>query len=229
MLLKSNAKRAISGLGFILLSFMSTTGLGALAVVDSDHWELAIHDPSTQLTIWQRPHIFGVSEFKAEIITGAPAYALIALFQDTESYPLWVDKGLFSQIIETHDNVSLTRTGIDIPWPLQNRDLVIESELTLDPNNCTVNVTSTNAPAKLPEDPKFVRIESFEAHWQAIPLSSNSSLIRYQGALDLKGPLTKKRLSDATRDSLEKTFINLRKQIALARYRSHLSDSSCEL
>lgn len=231
--MKSNDKLGIISFFYGIIGCVVTYSLQAShdqPIEQSIPWELTEDDQHHQLQIWRRDHSFGVPEYKAEIVVTAPPHSFIALLLDTDNYSNWADRGLFAKIVKQNDEL-LIHTGIDLPWPLRNRDLVALTKLDVDSETCTIHLNSHSRPAALPIPPKFVRIKQFEAHWKIEPIGNGFrySRIQYHGAVHLGGKLIKPLFSRLGEQSLQKTMLNIQHQLLTSNYHNPLGNGPCLL
>ena len=66
-----------------------------------------------------------------------------------------------------------------LPWPFENRDMVIKMNFDLNTNSNTLKVLATGMPDSLPEKKGIVRIKKFRAVWDVKFDGDKSITINY--------------------------------------------------
>jgi len=115
---------------------------------------------------------------------------LVAELQDIDNYTDWVYGNKRSGIlkkINDHDIIYFTEAHL--PWPIQDRDLVVE--LTVTPATATnpLTVIAKSIPGILPPKKHFIRIPYSVATWHITPLPGNKINVDYTFSLDPGGSI----------------------------------------
>ena len=102
--------------------------------------------------------------FKAEMTIEANLHGLIYLLKDANSIPKWMDKveefELFGQTDEMH---WLSWAGIDMPWPVDDRDVVSKQVLKKSTNGYVIDISSL--PDEIKEREDYVRLRVSDGFW----------------------------------------------------------------
>lgn len=76
---------------------------------------------------------------------------------------------------------------IEIPWPVANRDFIVDLKVEQDPKTKAVSVIGKNLYDYLPEQKNIVRIKESYSKWLVTPVSANSVKIEYVLEVDPAG------------------------------------------
>jgi hypothetical protein len=159
------------------------------AVKAEDNWELRRDESG--ITIYSRRSADGklvelrvLCQFNA-----TPAQVIKQLF-DIDNYANWVYGNKRTGIIKKINEQDIIYfTEAHLPWPIQDRDLVIE--LTQSPATATTPliVKAKSLPAYLPLKKHFIRVPYSLATWRISPAPGNKSKIDYTFSLDPGGSI----------------------------------------
>jgi hypothetical protein len=75
----------------------------------------------------------------------------------------------------------------DVPWPLSDRDLVVDARVTVDPGSGKYVIFSTPLEGVVPEKPGMVRIKKYWQRWTVQPLGNGIIRITLEGFVDPAG------------------------------------------
>jgi hypothetical protein len=115
---------------------------------------------------------------------------LVKELQNISSYPNWVYGNKRSGIIKKiNDHDIIYFTEAHLPWPIADRDLVIE--LTITPATATTPLTviAKSIDGILPPKPHFIRVPYSVATWHITPEPNNKIKIDYTFGLDPGGSI----------------------------------------
>jgi hypothetical protein len=142
---------------FIVLIF-STIAL-------SEEWEHLYTQDNLEFYSKQSKDRPGLLRFKARGILEVELEQSLAIMRDVENTPKWDSDTILKQTIkDISDLEALTYSESKIPWPFQNRDLVMRNILEIDEENKLLVVTSKSI--QLPSHPD--RKKKVRAHVEAI-------------------------------------------------------------
>jgi hypothetical protein len=77
----------------------------------------------------------------------------------------------------------------DVPWPLSDRDLVVEAHITTNPVTGERTVEGKPLLNVIPEKPDIVRIKKYVQKWTITPLENGYVHVLLEGTLDPGGSL----------------------------------------
>jgi len=75
--------------------------------------------------------------------------------------------------------------AVDVPWPFEDRDVVINMKISHDSISGITTIRSKNADGYLPEKPDRTRIKHVRAQWVLTPLEKNLMQIDFSISTDL--------------------------------------------
>ena len=131
-------------------------------------WKL-IHD-EPDLRVWIRPEPGStVAAFRGETWVPASLDAVLALTADPKACPRWIYQCRHAEVLERHGfHRRLTYQVNDMPWPAQDRDIVLEVTIReLSPGGA-VRVDMISRPDALP-DRGLVRVQRSSGHYTLTP------------------------------------------------------------
>jgi hypothetical protein len=112
-----------------------------------------------------------LKEVKIQTTFNSSLSAFVEALTDVDSYPKWVYKDLKSRKIkEIAPGESIYYNMLDFPWPLNDRDVVIHTKVTQNPQTKEVTSVSYAMPKVLPNTEEVVRIKEFNSKWVLTPV-----------------------------------------------------------
>jgi len=169
------------------LVILSTFVCMITAVKAQDTWELRRNENG--ITIYSRRHdnlveLHLLTEFNSTTDN------LINQLMNIPNYVIWVYGNKRSGIIKKiNDHDIIYFTEAHLPWPIADRDLVIE--LTITPASATnpLTIIAKSIDGILPPKPHFIRVPYSVATWHVIPVPGNKIKIDYTFSLDPGGSI----------------------------------------
>ena len=169
------------------LVILSTFMCMITAVKAQDTWELRRNENG--ITIYSRRHdnlveLHLLTEFNSTTDN------LINQLMNIPNYVIWVYGNKRSGIIKKiNDHDIIYFTEAHLPWPIADRDLVIE--LTITPASATnpLTIIAKSIDGILPPKPHFIRVPYSVATWHVIPVPGNKIKIDYTFSLDPGGSI----------------------------------------
>lgn len=116
--------------------------------------------------------------------------AAVALMLDKSAFTQWVyacTKAHALQMISDTETVHYQYTSM--PWPLNDRDVVIHSIIHQDATSKTVTIRSKGMPSYLQPKKDVVRVKALTALWTFSPLSQDKLQIEYLLSMDPGGEI----------------------------------------
>jgi hypothetical protein len=108
----------------------------------------------------------GFKEIKVETVMEGTLQKLMAVLMNVGNNNHWVYNTKQTYLIRTNGiNEVLYYAETKLPWPFENRDMIIKMSFDLNTNNNTLKVMATGMPDSLPEKNGIVRIKKFRAVW----------------------------------------------------------------
>ncbi|CAK1849238.1 START domain-containing protein [Vibrio crassostreae] len=173
----------------ILTFIMIATSFSVLAS-DANEWKL-VRDKKGIEVYNRKIEGNDFKEFRAEADIQANLTSIIALFTDTSVGTQWVENIDKMEEIEHFSEVhTVTKTYTKAPWPVSDREAIVENFIEQDPNTLTVMITQHGIPNYQPNDDKrIVRVAHLESRWILTPLDNNTTHISYQVLSDPGGSI----------------------------------------
>lgn len=106
---------------------------------------------------------------------------LMHLLNDVDTYPIWGYKITEAhQVRHVSDNEMYYYTLIDFPWPLSDRDMVMHTKMTQDPETRVIISQSKAVKGMVPPKKGVVRITDARTNWRIMPAGAGFVDIEYQ-------------------------------------------------
>ena len=192
---------------FLLLLFISQPSY-------ANTWELATSEHDVQ--IYTRPQAASaLDEVKGVVFIQTTRQAALALITNAEAAQTWMHNSggttLLTQI-DTHQ--ALIYTVIKTPWPLLDRDAVVDVTLQEDPQNHSMRIDMRGLPDYLPKKDDKVRIPRLTGAWLLEPQEDGILKVTYELNLDPGGDSPTWLVNTFSADSLHQTLVNLRTSLS---------------
>ncbi|WP_345369642.1 hypothetical protein [Algivirga pacifica] len=173
-----------SGITLGLLILLLTTL--EVQAQENQPWELV--NQADNIEVYNRPHPSSCfKEFKVIArIKGSYLEKAKGILLDFNSYQSWMPACNQSKLISTEEESYYHYTTYDAPWPVSNRDLIlnVQMEESID----SVIVYQQAAPDFLPEHKGFTRIGKFSGFWELVQ-ENEWFTITYQASTDPGGKI----------------------------------------
>lgn len=129
-------------------------------------------------------------EVRADFELKASEDQLIGLLQDISHHKDWSYGTKRTYLVSKKSNDTLIYySEVSLPWPLSNRDLVIELSFKKDTLNKTLRIQAKSIPGILPPNPGLVRVPFSLALWNVNVLPNKLLKIQYIFRTDPGGAL----------------------------------------
>ena len=194
--------------------------LSTHAVSDSSDWELEKEEEDIQLKIYTR-EISGSSlkEFKGEMIVETKITTIAALFLDSKAAPQWMHQCEKFEVIEQTDPKKALIYFINgAPWPVSDRDAVISSNMSQDPETLALRIDVEVIADRLPENDDYVRIPRMKGFWSFTPMPEGEIKIVYQVHAEPGGSLPAWLANSVVVDTPYHTMSNMLEMLVLEKY-----------
>jgi len=197
---------------FTLFLFMLTTASA------QDKWELRRNEDG--ITIYSRQSPDGkLVELRLLCQLEATPEELIKQLLDINSYTNWVYSNRKSAIIKKvndHDIIYFTESHL--PWPIQDRDLVVELnvEPVTNPNETQI-ILVKSVDGIMPPKRHFIRVPYSLVTWRITPVPGNKVNIDYTFSLNPGGSIPKWLVNMTITTGPYKSFVKLRELLKAER------------
>jgi hypothetical protein len=167
--------------------------------------------------------------FRGVGVVDAPLLAVLAVVTDAERHREWVFQCTDSALVEqTSDSTGIVYNRTDAPWPVPDRDVVLDSRIELvdGEREVIVRFAATDHPRRPPVD-GVVRMPYLHGHYHLRADGDARTRVEYQVDSDPGGTLPPWLAARGTRDMPIETLRALRAQ--LVRTRGHYDARIAEL
>lgn len=184
--------------------------------VASGQWKLIVERDG--ITLYAR-EVSGHSEaqFKGVCVVRRPLEAVGSVLSDIASYPQWFFKCIEAKKIPTENSSELhffLYVAIDTPWPFSDRDVVYETEVTIDYASGKVFIHSIALKAPLmPLRRQYVRVTDSEHQWILERISVDRTRITFMNRTNTAGPFATYLSNPGIRDTTIHSLKNLKKML----------------
>lgn len=160
-------------------------------------------------------------ELKAVYQIKTSMSSVIALLNDVDSYPQWIYKCERSKLIKKSSDQDLIRyQSIVAPWPVDNRDMVLEAHSYQDPKTGIVYQEVKCLPDHIPAVKDHVRIREFRARWTITPLKNGIIEVQYELLLNPGGNIPAWLVNMAVVDGPYDTSVKMKEWLMKEKYKS---------
>jgi hypothetical protein len=164
---------------FFLLLFVFS------AVMAQGKWELKKNENGIE--VYTRKAAKGsIKELRVVCELDATKAQLISTIEDIADYNSWVYSNKKSTILKmiTPQNI-IYYTQSHLPWPIKDRDLIIELNITPTPD--VLNIQAKSLPNYLPKTDDYVRVPYSLAQWRVTQGPNNKLKVDYTFSVDPGG------------------------------------------
>ncbi|MGE5106576.1 MAG: lipid-binding protein [Sphingobacteriales bacterium] len=160
------------------------------------------------------------NEIKVECSISGTLSQLAALLLDVEDHVNWVyscrSSLLEKKITDTH---IIYYTEVNAPWPLTNRDLYIDLDITQDSITKMMTVVATGLPNYLPPHGKLIRVPLSKAIWHIKAIDKTLLQIEYNVQVNTGGSAPAWMVNMFSTKGPYESFKNLMGRMLLPDYR----------
>jgi hypothetical protein len=113
---------------------------------------------------------------------------LISVILDIGNYNSWIYSNKKSAIIKIEGPGKIIYyTQSHLPWPIKDRDLVVELNMNETPELLTIQVKSIAD--IMPKNPDYIRVPYSLATWNVTPITNNKLKVDYTFSVDPGGSI----------------------------------------
>lgn len=144
-----------------------------------DKWELKKNDHGIE--VYSRKLNTGkFKEIKVICEVNSSAENLIKILQDVDDHKEWVYKTIKSNLISRKNKDTLYYySELALPWPISNRDAVVQLACSRDIPNSQYTITVVSLPNLIPAKPHIVRVPYSLGVYHVKTLPNNHIRIEY--------------------------------------------------
>lgn len=170
-------------------SYSVTVLLFTLLCTPCIAWELE-HDDDGIKVYTQDMENSSFKAFRGEVYIQSSLHNIIAHHMNIESMKLWLQDCSESEIVQKiSDREFYVYQRTSAPWPVSDRDYVVHSQVSQDPNTYAVTVTfeASSSISKSHED--CVPITRLSGFWRYTPKKEGRVFVEYETHADPAGDL----------------------------------------
>jgi len=125
---------------------------------------------------------------KASFTVHARLSQLVALVLDVNNYCDWQYQTIRSRLLKKiNEREVIYYTEIAAPWPISNRDMIVDLQLSQDTKTKILTIIVKSVPRWAPEKDHLIRVQMSEGVWNVVPLSSSLLKVEYSILIDPGG------------------------------------------
>ncbi|CAG8999513.1 MAG: hypothetical protein CENE_01487 [Candidatus Celerinatantimonas neptuna] len=173
------------------------------------------------VSIWIASSAHGEMSIKAQCLVKTDLSSFVAIMDDLPGMPKWV---AYSREVKILERLSATEnlvySSFNLPWPIQNRDMVTYSKWS-EGSNGDLYLDVTDKGVHYPKVKGFTRMTHIDGHWSVIPLKNRMKVIQYEGQVNPGGWLPSWIVNQMRVQSTRKTMTDLCYRVAKSEYQHH--------
>jgi hypothetical protein len=150
---------------------------------------------------------------KAELtIDNTTLAELVTFLKNVNNYPKWQYNMVSAEMLKREsDNIMIIRSEIDAPWPVVNRELIVQYEMHQSAAQDSLHVIAKTIPYDYPKS-DLIRIPFSHAEW-FVKKAGNVLKISYTLNVNPGGSLPAWLVNMALAEGPFHTFTNLKKEL----------------
>lgn len=195
--------------------FLFCLGFWVSSAIAAPEWSLARDRDG--IKVWTRDvPDFPAREFKAVTHVQSTLNGLVALVMDTENAKRWIYRTEEIDVIKRDDSRGyfLIRVVTDFPWPLTDRDAIIEGNILQDARTGIVTIHSKALPLEqYPERKGLVRMTEMWGTWIFKPLGKGLVEVTMLGRADPAGSIPYSAINLLIHETPYRTLQGMRKLV----------------
>lgn len=146
---------------------------------------------------------------------------LTALLLDARAHPQWVYNTKKSYVVkQISPSQQIYYSEIDLPWPLTDRDVVVEMTLYQDPSTKILQVNADAVESDIPVKKGMVRVAHSSVAWKVTTVSPGKMSVEYIAQADPGGNVPAWVVNTFSTKGPFETFKRLKRLVASKAYAS---------
>lgn len=207
----------MNSLSFLLkLSVVALfVSVSSVSFAQNYNWKLAKEDKKLGIQVFtSEVEGSNLDAFKGEMLVKDELWRLLALLNDAQKAPLWIENCKSMKLIEQKsEKEAIYYTVNRVPWPLQNRDLVSLVKTSINQSTRIVTLNINNVGGVVAKKEKLVRIPMLKGFWRFIPKKEGRIKVIYQIHADPGGDIPSWLANAVAVDSPFNTLKNMLKML----------------
>jgi hypothetical protein len=129
-----------------------------------------------------------VKSFKGEVYLHTQMEKIYSLITNVKNFDWWDDDITEIKVLLNEKDKHIQYYLVyDVPWPIADRDLVVDSRITIDPVTGARYIEARSLLNVIPENPDLIRIKKYWQKWTLIPVEEGLVHIILEGSVDPGG------------------------------------------
>lgn len=140
---------------------------------------------------------------------------LVSFLKQVKNYPNWQYNMMSAEVLkQVSDEVMITRSEIDAPWPVENRELIVQYEIIQHPTRDQLHVTTKTVSYQYPASDELIRVPFSHAEW-FVTKEGTSLKVIYTMRIDPGGSVPAWLVNIAMAEGPYQSFVNLKTQLEM--------------
>jgi hypothetical protein len=114
---------------------------------------------------------------------------MLTIQRNPSRFPDWIDGVKESRLIDQGENFYVTHTIAPAPWPVKDRDSVVRSVVSQDPDTLAVTVRFHSEGDDIPPSKGCERVRSVKGFWFFMPRENGQLHVVYQNHVEPGGSI----------------------------------------
>jgi hypothetical protein len=155
--------------------------------LSAETWEFAKEKDGVKLYTRKDPGK-SLKAYRGTAIIHAPAEKIFTMVEDV-NHTDWWDKNLSVIKVMKYEKNKFASYYLvyDLPWPVTNRDLYVEVEVSIDPVTGVSKISASSVDGVVPVNKEIVRIKEYHQVWTIKPLTKETTQVELEGYADPSG------------------------------------------
>jgi hypothetical protein len=178
------------------------------------NWELKRNENGIEVYT-RKPLSGSLKELRVICELTATKTQLIKTLQDINNYKQWVYSTKSNYLLKTVNPQELIYHSIShLPWPLRDRDLIIELSIIPGSVNDKFEIKAVSLPTFLPVDNNFIRVPYSLALWKVTVVNEHKLKIDYTFSVDPGGSIPAWLVNSTLSIGPYNSFIKLKEELS---------------
>lgn len=150
----------------------------------------------------------------------APLPSMVTLINDVKNYHTWMDHCKEVKKLASYSPTDYVYYNLaSFPWPLNDREYVMKTQMTQDPESLTIYFKSSAVPDFIPRNKAYIRVPETLSEWTMRPLPNGFLELEYYLKSDPGGSIPAWLVNMALKTKPFKTMQKLRELAQSEAYR----------
>jgi hypothetical protein len=201
----------------IIILFLSSFFIPVYATTN---WKLKKDKDGIKIYSGSVPNT-NIKAIKAEYVLTTSCSELTALLLNAKAHKQWVYNTATSYVIkEVTAQEQIYYSEVSMPWPLTNRDIVVNLKISQNTVTKVMTVIAAAVPGYVPLKKGTIRVRSSTAIWKITPIGSGQVKVDYTAQADPGGSVPAWAVNTFCDTGPFETFKELKKVLLAGNYKS---------